>query len=100
MADQIRINTARLAADAAQIQRLVYAIQKEAEAIRQSVRELDTMWEGAGKEAFQQAFQEDIQLVQEAVNSMQELCDYDTNALQQYEQCSRKLAVLVAGIKV
>ena len=96
MADQIRINTARLAADAAQIQRLVYAIQKEAEAIRQSVRELDTMWEGAGKEAFQQAFQEDM----EAVNSIQELCDYDTNALQQYEQCSRKLAVLVADIKV
>ena len=99
MADQIRINTARLAADAAQIQRLVYAIQ-EAEAIRQSVRELDTMWEGAGKEAFQQAFQEDMELVQEAVNSIQELCDYDTNALQQYEQCSRKLAVLVADIKV
>ncbi|MDE7312625.1 MAG: WXG100 family type VII secretion target [Eubacterium sp.] len=100
MADRIRINTGRLGADAAQIQGWIRTIAKEVEGIRQSAAALESMWEGSGKEAFQKAFRDDLKTVELAMKSMQEICDYDTNAKKQYEQCDRKVAVLVADLKV
>lgn len=100
MADRIRINTDRLGTDAERIQGCIGAITKEISNMKQSVAALEHMWEGSGRDAFHKAFWEDMEIIGSAVQGMTEIYQYDTNAKKQYEQCDRKVASLIADIRV
>lgn len=100
MADTIRINTDRLGIDAERIRGMIQSITKGMDEIRQSAAALETMWEGAGSDAFNKTFWDDMQTVAAAVQEMEQIYDYDANAKKQYEQCERKVASLIAEIRV
>ncbi len=100
MADRIRINTDRLGTDASRIQGYIGNIKKEIANMEQSVCALENMWEGSGRSAFHKAFWDDIQAIETAVRSMEELCAYNKNAKKQYETCDRKVASLIAEIRI
>lgn len=100
MADRIKINTDRLGTDSERIQGYIQAVIREMKAMEQSASVLEAMWEGAGKEAFHKTFVQDINTLQTAVSSMQDIYDYNTNAKKQYELCDRKVADLVAQLKL
>lgn len=99
MADRIRINTDRLGTDAGRIQDCIEAVIREIDEMRQSAAALERMWEGSGREAFGQAFREDLEAAEHAVAGLKEIYAYDTNAKQQYEQRERKIASLLADIR-
>jgi len=100
MADRIRINTDRLGTDAARIQGYIGNIMKEMSDMKQSVSALEHMWEGPGQSAFHKAFWNDMEAVEQAAASLKELYEYNTNAKTQYEQCDRKVASMIADMKV
>ena len=100
MADKIRIHTDWLGTDADRIYGYMENIVKEMADMKQSVAALEHMWEGLGKEAFHKAFWDDMNAVDQAVKSLKELYDYDTNAKKQYENCNRKIAAMISDIKV
>ncbi len=100
MADRIRINTERLGTDAGRVQGYIRSIEKEMAGMKQSVAVLETMWEGPGRNAFHQAWKEDMEIVAEAVRSLEEIYTYNTNAKKQYENCDRKVAALIADIRI
>lgn len=99
MADTIRIHTDRLGTDAGRIYGYIENIAAQMEDMKQSVTALERMWEGSGKEAFHKAFSDDMRAVDQAVKSLKEVYDYDTNAKTKYEQCNRKVASMIADIK-
>lgn len=100
MADKIKIHTARLGADAGRIQSYINNIAKEMVQIEQSVTAMQAMWEGAGREAFYQTFRNDMEVVNGALAGLRAVYEYDMNAKKQYEQCDRKVASMIAEIKV
>lgn len=100
MADKIKIHTKRLGADADRIQGYINHIAKEMAEIEQSVTAMQAMWEGAGREAFCQTFQKDMEVVKGALAGLRAIYEYDLNAKKQYEQCDRKVASMIAEIKV
>lgn len=100
MADRIRINTDRLGTDAGRIQGYIGNITKEMADMKQSVSALERMWEGPGQDAFHKSFWDDMTAVEAAVSSLKELLAYDVNAKTQYEQCDRKVASMIADIRV
>lgn len=100
MADRIRINTDRLGMDAGRIYGCILNLAKEMEGMKQSAAALERMWEGAGKDAFHKSFMADIEAAQEAVSGLKEVHSYDTNAKSRYEQCERKIASMIADIRV
>ncbi len=99
MADRIRVHTDRLGADAERIQGCIEAVARQVDEMKQSVAALERMWEGPGREAFHQAFREDMEAAENAVAGMKEIYAYDRNAKQQYEQRERKIAALIAEIR-
>lgn len=99
MADRIRVNTDRLGTDAERIQGCIEAVVREIDEMKQSAAALERMWEGSGREAFYRTFREDMQAAENAVAGLKEICAYDTNAKQQYEQRERRIADLIADIR-
>lgn len=100
MADKIKIHTGRLGADAGRIQGYINNIAKEMANMEQSVTAMEAMWEGAGRDAFHQTFREDMEVVRDALAGLRGIYEYDMNAKKQYEQCDRKVAAMIAEIKV
>lgn len=100
MADRIRIHTDRLGTDASRMQGYIENITKEMKEMAQSVAALETMWEGSGRDAFHKAFWDDMEVVEDALESLRTLYEYDINAKKQYEQCERKIASMIADIRV
>jgi len=100
MADKIRINTDRLGADAERIQGYIDNIIQEMDAMRESVAELQKMWEGPGSQAFHHAFLDDMNAVETVMKNLQSIYAYDTNAKKEYEKCERKVSSMIADIRI
>lgn len=100
MADRIRIHTERLGMDASRIQSYIGNIAKEMTDMKQSVSILENMWEGPGRNAFHKAFWDDMEAVEAVLVGLKGIYEYDTNAKTQYEQCERKIASMIADIRV
>lgn len=100
MADKIRTDTDRLGTDAADIQRYIQNIADEANNMKSSVAELERMWEGPSSRAFHIAFQDDMRAVETVIKNLKSIYAYGTNAKKEYESCERKVATMIAEIKV
>ncbi len=100
MADRIKVHTDRLGTEAGRIQGYMQSMAKELADMEQSISALERMWEGPSKEAFHKAIWGDLRMVAAAVRGVEDICSYDRNAKEQYEQCDRKIGSLVADIEV
>lgn len=100
MADRIKINTSRLGTDAQRVSGCIRNLSKEMENMKNSIAQLDRMWDGPGSEAFKQAFETDRRAFEEIIKNLESIHDYETNAKVQYEKCEQAVYALVAEIKV
>ena len=100
MADLIKVNTSRLRTDVSDIRGHLKGIKKEIQDLRRHNAALDAMWAGPSSEAFKTAFESDIASLEQIVESLTSLNEYEDNARIEYDKCENKVADLVNQIKV
>lgn len=100
MADKIKINTARLGTDAERVNNYITKIEQEITNMKESVSQLDRMWDGPSREAFKKAFADDMNAIASLVNSLKSIWTYGTNAKTEYEKCEQKVSSLISEIQV
>ena len=100
MTDKISIHTGRLGNDAGRIYDCIMRIRKETDAMQSSAAALESMWEGEGSQSFHKSFRDDIQAMEAVICRLQEMYEYDSNAKKAYESCEKKIAAMIAELKV
>lgn len=98
--DYIKMNTSRLNGDAQSIAGLLQGIKTQLEQMKQSVNQLDSMWDGPGSEAFKKVFQDDMSAMAELLKNLESMHSYEVNAKTKYESCENKVGTIVAGIRI
>lgn len=98
--DYIKMNTSRLKGDAESIAGLLQGIKTELENMKQSVTQLDSMWDGPGSEAFKKVFWDDMNAMTELLKNLDSMHSYEVNAKTKYESCENKVGTIVAGIRI
>jgi WXG100 family type VII secretion target len=96
----IKISTNRLGTDAEQVASLIQSIQKEMTAMKSSVQQMNSMWEGPSKEAFVQAFNQDMEDLSTLIKGLSSIQSFETQAKTKYENCEQQVEELVASIRV
>lgn len=100
MAEKIKVNTARLNSDSSQVGECIQAMKTGMEKMKTSVSQLNSMWEGDGKEAFSKAFQDDMNLLNTIIMSLEKFQQKEMEARQKYDNCENKVGGLISGIRV
>ena len=100
MAEKIVVNTTRLGNDAESVGTYIANIKQQVEEMKNSVSELDAMWDGPSSEAFKKAFQQDMKAMKTIIEGLEDIKKYENTAKTKYEQCERKVSTLIAEIKV
>lgn len=98
--EHIKINTNRLHQDTQKVEGYIQKMKKELTNMQNSVNAMNSMWEGSSKKVFVKAFENDMQIAQEIIATLQVIQKYEANAKKEYEACERKVADLVASIRV
>lgn len=99
-ANHIKVSTNRLNADAQQMGSMIGSMKKEMENMKDSVKQLNNMWEGLSKKAFVQAFNDDMTALTAVIDSLNEIRTFETEAKSIYENCEKQVAQLVDSIRV
>lgn len=100
MASKIRINTGALNQTRQNVQNQLNQIKKEIEQISADMNELNGMWKGDAHETFQAAIQSDLQLLQDACESLRGVVQYESNAVTEYNKCEQQVNEMIAQIHV
>ncbi|MBO5303963.1 MAG: WXG100 family type VII secretion target [Lachnospiraceae bacterium] len=100
MAEKIAVNTTRLGNDAESVGTYIANIKKQISEMKQSVKELDAMWEGPSSEAFKKAFEQDMKAMDVIIEGLLDIKKYEDTAKKKYENCENKVATLISEIKV
>ncbi len=100
MIDKIRIDTVRLGTDADRADGYIKNISREISNMKNSVSQLDSMWDGPASDAFKKAFADDMNAAAAIMKNLESLHTYETNAKAEYEKCERRVSSLVSEIKV
>lgn len=96
----IKINTSRLNSDLQQIESLIQSMNRELTNMENCLQNMNTMWEGKSKEAFEIACKHDLNNVKEVMKVLQDILKYEENAKNKYEDCERKVMELVDSIQI
>ena len=99
MANKIKINTTRLNTDANEIASRITSLKKEMEAMKQSVNQLNNMWTGEAKNAFVNAFNDDMNALTTLINNINSIHTFESNAKTKYENCEKQVQELVNSMK-
>ncbi len=100
MGNYIKISTDRLNGDAETAAGLIQSIKTELGNMKQSVAQLDGMWDGPGSEAFKRAFQDDMNAMDTVLKNLDNIHSFEVNAKSKYYACERNVGDIVAGIRV
>ena len=82
---KIKVNTVRLKNDSDQVNACIENMKSEMEKMKESVSQLDQMWDGPSSEAFKKAFQDDMKAFQTILSNLDKIYGYETNAKAKYE---------------
>lgn len=96
----IKVSTNRLNVDAQQIESLIGSMKKEMGNMKNSVKQLNSMWEGVSKKAFVQAFNDDMTALASVIDSLSAIRNFETETKNKYENCEKQVAQLVDSIRV
>lgn len=100
MADIIEINIGTLAADIGEMQTELKGLRDEMKAAFDAVTELDSMWNGPANDAFNQAFQQDHQAMDEMCKTIDSLIGYMENARDEYRRCEAAVSEEIDSIRI
>lgn len=97
---KFKISTNRLGRDSEQIIRLIQNMEKEINNMQTSVGQMNTMWEGVSKQAFVQAFTDDMRAASDVLKELKALYNYEVQAKNSYEHCENQVGGLIANMRV
>ncbi|MGN0290473.1 MAG: WXG100 family type VII secretion target [Lachnospiraceae bacterium] len=100
MADHIKVNTTRLQKDSEKVNKYVSNMEKEISKMKDSVSQLDKMWDGESSTAFKKAFNDDMNAMATIIKNLKGVYSYESNAKKKYESCETKVASLISEIRV
>lgn len=100
MADIIKCNTGTLKTDSQSVEKYVKDIKKEIGEMKADVKTMNSMWDGAANDAFNKAFNSDIDELYDLCDKIMSIYYYEENAVSEYNKCEKKVADLVSAINV
>lgn len=100
MADIIKVNTVTLKNDAQDISTRLGNIAQKIQSMKDDVKELNSMWEGAANKKFNSVFLEDIQSLAELCDLLNGIVAFETNAKTKYDKCENQVGTLVDQMKI
>lgn len=86
--------------DAESVEQCIQNIQTEMEHMKSSVAEMNTMWEGPGKEEFNRTFLTDMEAATVMIRNLQTIYTYETTAISEYQICERDVASMIEEIRI
>lgn len=100
MSEKIKVNTNRLKNDADSVKVNIAKMQASMNSLKRDVTKLNTMWTGATSDAFKKAFKDDMNALNTMISNLEKIYSFETNAKAKYENCEKKVASLVSGMRV
>lgn len=100
MANKIEVNTTKLGQDADNVGTYIKNIKNKMKAMMQSMKELDSMWEGPSSEAFKKAVYQDMQDMATIIEGLESINSYERNAKKKYEDCEKSVSAIISEIKI
>ncbi|MCI1722771.1 MAG: WXG100 family type VII secretion target [Lachnospiraceae bacterium] len=100
MADRIETNTGTMKSDVESIQTEIRGLTDDGKKLQNAVSELNGMWEGEAKEAFMNAFQTDLNSLEDMISILSDITSATSEARSDYENCESKVSGIVASIKI
>lgn len=98
--NEIKVSTIRLGNDAAQINSLIQTMERELNNMKTSVQQMNAMWEGVTKKAFETAFQDDMRAADGVLKELKNLHNYEVQAKNKYEQCENQIEEIIQTIRI
>jgi WXG100 family type VII secretion target len=98
--NEIKINTARLGTDAAQVISLINDMDNRIKNMKAHIDQLNGMWDGPAKQAFVQVFEDDRAAAEDVIKELKSLHGFETQAKEKYDKCEQQVAALVDAIKI
>lgn len=98
--NELRVSTVRLGNDADQIKSLIQIMERELNKMKDSVQQLNGMWDGITKKAFETAFQDDMRTAESVIRELKYLHNYEVQAKNKYEQCENQIENIIQTIRV
>lgn len=100
MSDYIEVNIRTLEQDVKEMENTLKLVRNDMNDMFNSVKELDTMWDGPANQAFNQQFQTDKQVFEELCAAVDEIIDSMKNAKESYSKCEAEVSEEINRIKV
>ncbi len=100
MINEVEINTKNLNRDRFNMSSELNSIQNSMKEMFESIKELDTMWEGNAKSEFINQFIKDYATLNDICKSMVEFMDCMKYASEEYSRCKNTVNDLIEAIKL
>lgn len=98
--NEIKVDTKLLDKDKQSLVVEVNKIKKEMKSMHDSIKELDTMWEGTAKNEFVKQFTKDYEFLTFLCNAAEEFVDSLSNASKEYTNCENTTQGIVTSIQI
>ncbi|MCC8151645.1 MAG: WXG100 family type VII secretion target [Lachnospiraceae bacterium] len=96
----IEVDTAKLNSDISELKSNTAQAKSRLQALKAELDELNTMWKGTANAAFQQAANQDYNLMQTMLTTMEELAACMENAKKEYNSCEQSVGSMVNSIRI
>lgn len=96
----IEINIRTLDNDIGDMQNEVKALRDEMKQAFNAVTELDSMWNGPANDAFNRAFQQDNEAMEEMCRTIDSLIGFMENARDEYRKCEVAVSSEIDSIRI
>lgn len=100
MATEIEIDSTILANDIDAMQNSLNVIKADLDKMYESVRILDSQWNGPANAAFVAQFNDDSTAMEELCNTIQTIIKYLNFAKKSYDECERQVGDIVGSIRI
>lgn len=98
---QIKVNTVTLGNDMETINGYLKDLKTQKGNLAGSMIELNSMWSGEAYDAFVQAVNNDLQLLQAVIDDLtNSVYAYETRAKSKYEECEKQVRALIDDITI
>ncbi len=99
MSSEIRVDTGRLKRDADSVGNLIRTMERQITDIQSEISQMNSMWIGPAKTAFQKAVSDDIRSAREVLAELKSLQSFESQAREKYDQCEQQVSALVDALK-
>lgn len=100
MGKKIRINTGSLNSTKRDLQDKLTKIKNDMAQISEDMGALNSMWEGDAHQSFQERVNADIEYLTGVCDGIQNIINYESNAVTEYDKCEQQVSDLIAQIRI